>query len=157
MKKYLLLLFVLAVGISSCKKEEEYDSNAQAIKDNATIQTYLKDHNITAIQDPSGLYYQILTPGSGAYPSGSSTVTVNYTGTLLDGTTFDSGTGFVASLSPSAASTVISGWQIGLQHINAGGKIKLFVPSTLAYGNSDNNKIPKNSVLIFTIELTSFQ
>lgn len=150
MKKYLLILFVLVAGLSSCKKDEDFDTVAQANTDDVVIQNYLKSHNITDyVKDPSGLYYQIVTPGTGAYPSGTSSITVNYTGTLVDGTQFDASTGFAASLNGG----VIRGWTFGLQHINVGGTIQLFIPSGLAYGNNAQDKIPANSVLIFKIDL----
>ena len=152
MKKYLLILFVMVAGLSACKKEETFDAAAQAAADDATIKAYLSANAITAVQDPSGIYYQVVTAGTGAYPGGSSTVTVNYTGKLLNGTQFDAGTGFVTSLG-----AVIAGWKIGLQHVQAGGRINLYIPSGLAYGNTVAGSIPKNSVLIFSIDLLSFK
>lgn len=157
MKKYLLILCMLVTGLSACKKADDFDATAQAAIDDAAIQTWMKNNNVTAIHDPSGLYYQILTPGTGAYPNTNSTVTVNYTGNLLDGTAFDSSNGFVGSLKAGASNGVISGWQIGLQHINAGGRIRLIVPSALGYANNDYGSIPANSVLVFTIDLLSIQ
>jgi FKBP-type peptidyl-prolyl cis-trans isomerase FkpA len=156
MKKYLLILFVVVAGLSSCSKDSDdtFDTAAQAATDDASIQAYLKANNITtAVHDPTGLYYQIVTPGTGAYPTAASTATVNYTGKLLNGTQFDTGTAFVANL----ATGVITGWRIGVPHINTGGRIILFVPSGMAYGNTATGSIPKNSVLIFTIDLISFK
>lgn len=152
MKKYLLILFVMVAGLSACKKDETFDAAAQAATDDAAIKAYLSTNGITAVQDPSGLYYQVVTAGTGAYPTSSSTVTVNYTGKLLNGTQFDAGTGFSSSLG-----AVIAGWRIGVPHVQAGGTINLFVPSGLAYGNNVTGSIPKNSVLIFRVDLLSFK
>jgi FKBP-type peptidyl-prolyl cis-trans isomerase len=150
MKKYLLLLFLIPAAFSSCKKDS-YDPVKQAATDDAAIQAYIKAHNITATKDSSGLYYEIVTPGTGDYPNANSTVTVNYTGKLLSGTVFDSATGFQTSLS-----NVVKGWQIGIPHINTGGRILLLIPSALGYGNQAEGSIPKNSVLVFTVDLLGF-
>jgi len=151
MKKYFLLLSLLIIGVSSCKKESSFNAAAQAVTDNAAIKAYIAANNITATEDPSGLYYSVLIPGTGAYPTASSTVNVNYTGTLLDGTVFQT----LSNLND-PLSGLIKGWQIGLPHINTGGRILLMIPSGLGYGNNGQSGIPANSVLIFTIDLLSF-
>jgi len=150
MKKYLLLFSLLIATISSCKKDS-FDPVKQAAADDAAIQNYISANHITATKDPSGLYYSVLTQGTGSYPSASSTVTVNSTGKLLDGTVFDTEAGLSASLS-----NVIVGWRNGLQHINTGGRILLMIPSAQGYGNQTKEGIPKNSVLIFTVDLLGF-
>lgn len=150
MKKYLLLLAVFVAAFSSCSKDS-FDPAKQAAKDDAAIQTYIAANNITATKDPSGVYYQVITPGTGAYPNANSLITVNYTGKLLNGTVFDSG-----NLPSTALNTLVKGWQYGIPHINTGGRILLLIPSALGYGNSAQGSIPANSVLIFTIDLTGF-
>ena len=150
MKAYFLLLSLL-IGVSSCKKDS-FDAVKQAIIDDNSIKTYITANNITAIKDPSGLYYQVLTPGKGSYPAVNSTVTVNYSGKLLNGSVFAP----TANLS-SPLSALIKGWQTGIPFINPGGRILLIVPSALGYGNSSPGaSIPANSVLVFTIDLLSF-
>jgi len=152
MKKYLLIFSLLLVtGFSACKKTASVDTAAIAAADDASIQAYIKTNNITATKDPSGLYYSIIKPGTGSYPTATSSVSVNYTGTLLNGTIFDT----AASTSFSLAG-VIKGWQIGIPHINTGGTILLLIPSALGYGTSASGSIPANSVLIFTIGLQGF-
>jgi FKBP-type peptidyl-prolyl cis-trans isomerase FkpA len=150
MKRYILLLTLFIAVLSSCSKES-FDPVKQAAKDDAEIQAYIKTNNITATKDPSGLYYSVITPGTGAYPSVNSLITVNYTGKLLNGSVFDSGT-----ISSQPLSGLVAGWQIGLPHINTGGRILLLIPSALGYGNAAAGSIPANSVLIFTIDLTGF-
>lgn len=150
MKKFLLFFSLLIVTISSCKKDD-FDPAKQAAADDAAIQSYIKANNITATKDPSGLYYSVLVQGTGGYPGANSTVTVNSTGKLLDGTVFDTEAGLQVSLSG-----VIKGWQLGLQHINTGGRILLMIPSALGYGNQSTQGVPKNSVLIFTVDLLGF-
>jgi len=151
MKKYLLLFTLLVATFSSCKKEASFNAAAQAAADDASIQAYMHANNITAVKDASGLYYEVITPGTGDYPNANSTITVNSTGKLLNGTVFDTESGLNVPLS-----SVIQGWKIGVPHINTGGRILLLIPSALGYGNQVSGGIPKNSVLIFTIDLLGF-
>jgi len=150
MKKIILLFAVFVTVFSSCSKDS-FDPTKQAAKDDAAIQAYISANNITATKDPSGVYYQVITAGTGAYPTVSSLISVNYTGKLLNGSVFDSGT-----ISSTALSTLVKGWQYGIPHINTGGRILLLIPSALGYGNTANTGIPANSVLIFTVDLTGF-
>ena len=156
MKKYLLFFAVFTLLFSACKKTATVDPAVQAATDDAAIKTYLAANNITATKDASGLYYQIITAGSGATASvtttTSSTIRVAYTGILLDGTQFDTNANFTTLLSG-----VVQGWQIGIPFIKPGGRIKLFIPSALGYGSTVTGSIPANSVLIFTIDLFSVQ
>jgi FKBP-type peptidyl-prolyl cis-trans isomerase len=101
---------------------------------------------------PDGLQYTVLTAGTGATPGATDTVTVNYRGTLLDGTEFDSSykRGQPATF---PVGGVIKGWTEALQKMSVGSKWKLFVPSELAYGENGQRSIPPNSVLIFEVEL----
>jgi len=101
---------------------------------------------------PDGLQYIVLTKGSGATPTASDTVTVNYRGTLIDGTEFDSSykRGQPASF---PVGGVIRGWTEALQKMTVGSKWKLFIPSDLAYGANGQRGIPPNSTLIFEVEL----
>ena len=151
MKKYLLFFTLFVATFSSCKKGDSFSATAQAAVDDAAIQSYIKANNITATKDPSGLYYEVITPGTGDYPNINSTITVNSTGKLLNGTVFDTESGLTIPLT-----SVIKGWQIGIPHINTGGRILLMIPSALGYGNQANSGVPANSVLIFTIDLLGF-
>jgi len=101
-----------------------------------------------------GLQYLVLTNGSGAMPAATDKVTVNYRGTLLDGTEFDSSykRGQPASF---PVGGVIPGWTEALQKMSVGSKWKLFIPAGLAYGEKGQRGIPPNSVLIFEVELIS--
>ena len=143
-----LLLFMLV--INGCKKVDQEEL------DDSSIQTYLSDNGLVATKHNSGLYYIISDSGFGGNPDINTTVSVYYRGTLLDGTEFDK------TLAPSPAlvyplSALIPGWQIGIPLFQKGGKGKLFIPSALGYGAKATGNIPKNSVLIFDIELVDFQ
>jgi len=100
----------------------------------------------------SGLQYKVLKEGSGAQPKSSDTVTVNYRGTLMDGTEFDSSykRGQPATF---PVSGVIKGWTEALQLMKVGSKLQLFIPANLAYGEQGRPGIPPSSALIFEVEL----
>jgi len=103
----------------------------------------------------SGLQYEVLKQGSGAKPKATDKVTVNYRGTLIDGTEFDSsykrGQPVTFPLNG-----VIKGWTEGVQLMNVGSKFKFVLPSELAYGaHGAGPKIGPNSVLAFEVELLS--
>lgn len=105
----------------------------------------------------SGLQYKVLEPGSGDAPTASSTVKVNYRGTLLDGTEFDSSYKRGEPIS-FPLNRVIPGWTEGLQLIKPGGKIELTIPPNLAYGAAGAGAlIGPNETLIFEVELLEVQ
>jgi len=150
-KKYLPMKFLpfavaLVLLISSCgKKTDQTEVDDQIIKD------YLVSKNLTAIKDPSGLYYIMTVTGTGTSPTTASTVEVKYKGSLLNGTVFDQTA--VDKTFTYALSGLIKGWQIGIPLMKKGGKATLIIPSQLGYGSENLGVIPPNSVLIFDIEL----
>jgi FKBP-type peptidyl-prolyl cis-trans isomerase FkpA len=105
-----------------------------------------------AVKTESGLIYKDLRAGDGASPKASDTVKVNYRGTLVNGTEFDSSykRGQPAEF---PLSGVIKCWTEGVQRMKVGGKAQLVCPSDLAYGDQGNPTIPGGSTLIFEIEL----
>ena len=138
--------------------KQDAQKSAKA-KDNKIMATaYLAENKKKpgVVELPSGLQYQILTPGEGANPVPSDTVTVHYTGKLIDGTTFDSSreSGQPVSF---PLSGVIPGWTEGLQYIKPGGRMMLYIPSNLAYGDREVGPIPAGSLLIFDVELISIK
>jgi FKBP-type peptidyl-prolyl cis-trans isomerase FkpA len=147
MKFLKIVIFFLPIIFFVACDEDDYDTEAQLKKDIALIENYLLENDLTAQSTESGLYYIIEEQGTGSKPDLQSRVTVAYTGKLLNGDVFDSGTITLYVYE------FIEGWKEGLQLFNEGGKGQLFVPSTLAYGNKDQETIPANSVLIFDIHL----
>ena len=144
----------MIAGFAACKKSDKFDAEAQAKLDDAQIVKYLADNSITATKDESGLYYQIVTAGSADKPTVNNGVYLTYEGKLMsNATVFDSKTSpyYFADMT-----TLIEGWKIGVPKIGKGGRIKLFVPSGLAYKNDASGAIPANSVLIFDITLVNF-
>jgi FKBP-type peptidyl-prolyl cis-trans isomerase FklB len=129
----------------AAKNKTEGDAFLGANKNQPGVQTL-----------PDGLQYLVITNGTGEIPTAGDTVTVNYRGTLIDGTEFDSSykRGQPATF---LVGGVIRGWTEALQKMNAGSKWKLFVPSDLAYGPQGRPGIAPNAVLIFEVELLSVQ
>jgi FKBP-type peptidyl-prolyl cis-trans isomerase FkpA len=105
-----------------------------------------------AIKTDSGIVYVETAAGSGAMPTAADVVKVNYRGTLINGTEFDSS---YARNEPAEfpLSDVIRCWTEGVQRMKVGGKARLVCPSDLAYGDRGNDDIPGGSALIFDIEL----
>ncbi len=102
---------------------------------------------------PDGLAFEVVQPGTGAYPKPTDIVKVQYTGTLVNGTKFDSSYDHDGGGVEFGLNEVISGWAEGIQKINKGGKIRLYIPPQLAYGNDPKPGIPPGSTLVFDIEL----
>jgi FKBP-type peptidyl-prolyl cis-trans isomerase len=123
----------------------------KSVADAAAFFAKLQD-NKNVVTTPSGLRYEIVSPGEATPPKATETVKVNYTGTLVDGTVFDSS---VKSGAPAEfpLDGVIAGWTEGIQKIGKGGKIKLYVPPQLGYGDEGRPGIPPGSTLIFDVEL----
>lgn len=149
-KNLLILSFIAMLSFSSCLKEDTFDYEKQAQTDDAIIVKFLADNNITAVKHQSGVYYQVIEPGAGNdMYSANTQITARYVGRLINGTEFE------RSANPITFSlgNVIGGWQIGIQQIQKGGKIRLFIPSAFGYGPNGSGPIPGNSVLDFDVEL----
>lgn len=129
------------------------------------LEEYLTSKGIEATKDSSGLYYIIGAPGTDTVDATvCSYVAVNYTGKLTTDVVFDKTDGTPATF---ILGGLIPGFIKGIQHIKAGGKIRLYIPPSLAYGSAgsarrdQNNNIvyvvPPDSILIFDIELIKVQ
>ncbi|OKL38942.1 FKBP-type peptidyl-prolyl cis-trans isomerase [Pontibacter flavimaris] len=148
-----LLLLVVILGFAACKK----DNTPQKEKDDKQIQQYFQANGIdpaTVTKTSSGLYYQQLEAGAGDKVFPGDVVSVHYTGTLLNGTKFDSsvdrGKPFEFKV---GVGGVIAGWDEGLPYMREGEKARLFIPSHLGYGRQNSGPIPANSPLVFEIEV----
>lgn len=130
------LLFTL----NSCKKDNT--GTGLTDEDKTSIADYVQANNLTGEYTSSGLFYQVIVPGTSNHPNYNSVITVSYKGYHLDGTVLDQGDLFTAPLS-----NLIRGWQEGIPYVGEGGKIKLIIPSYMAYNNG---------VLIFDVTLNYF-
>ena len=103
----------------------------------------------------SGLQYKVLTQGTGTvHPTADSNVTVNYHGTFIDGTVFDSSIDRGESIS-FVLNQTIAGWSEGVPLMVTGDKYRFYIPSDLAYGDRDVANISAGTLLIFDVELLS--
>ncbi len=157
---------VVLVSVKSQQQlmqEQEEHAAKQSQVDEKLLQEYFTSNKINATRTGSGLYYLIEKEGTGKNPAPGQAVTVRYTGRTMDGNIFDS------NIEPGVGSgepftfmvgrgQVIPGWDEGVSLLKKGTKAKLFIPSTLAYGQSSPSPaIPPNSVLIFDIEVLNIE
>lgn len=140
-------LFLLQTG---CIKDTSC-SPRSVQSEAATITSYALANGINATVHASGLNYEIINPGSGATPGLGSTISVTYTGKLLDGTIFDSRTSPIEI----SLANAIDGWKIGLPLIQEGGVLRLIIPSSLAYGcvGAGSGVIPPDAIIYFDVTL----
>ena len=133
----------------AARDEKLYGANRKAgeefLKENAK-----KDGVIVL---PSGLQYKVLKQGTGAVPSTSDKVQVNYEGRLIDGTVFDASANHGDKPSEFRPTDVIKGWTEALTMMPVGSKWQVYIPQELAYGTRDAGKIKPYSALVFDIEL----
>jgi len=109
----------------------------------------------TAPTDSGQVTTDDLVVGTGATAVAGDTLTVNYTGWLADGTQFDTSYGKQPFVFPLGAGRVIPGWDMGIPGMKVGGKRRLIIPPSLAYGSTAYGPIPANSTLKFEVELLS--
>lgn len=166
-KVYFLSFAVLAALIfASCIKKDQgcmyNELNVKAPEaEIQRVEQYLADKGITsAVKDSSGVYYLVESVGSGPTPEPCSLISVHYTGKLTNDQVFDKSDGTPVTF---RLGDLIAGWQKGLKHIKAGGKIKLYIPPSLGYGSTGakdingNVVVPPDAVTIFSLELTGVQ
>lgn len=161
---------VLGKGAMNMAKAQEYmNTQMEAIKEKATAEKYAENKAAGekflaenkgkegVVTTPSGLQYKIITKGDGAIPADTSKVKVNYKGTLIDGTEFDSS---YKRNEPATflANQVIKGWTEALTMMPVGSKWELYIPYNLAYGSRETGgQIKPFSVLIFELELLGIE
>jgi FKBP-type peptidyl-prolyl cis-trans isomerase FkpA len=148
------------------KEEMDKEAKAKDASNAKAVQEFITKNGLSAAtKTASGMYYIITSPGVGPNAKNGDNVSLKYTGTLLDGTVFDS------NVDPKFQHTdpipvtvgtggVIPGWDEGITYLNAGAKAKFIIPASLAYGGQEmppspmNPKgIPAHSVLVFDVEL----
>ena len=145
----------MVCGSSFAADAQTMDTAAQTANGKQAGEAFLMANKtkpgVVTLKD--GLQYKIITPGNGASPTAADTVTVNYAGTLIDGTEFDSSykRGEPATF---PVSGVIPGWTEALQLMKPGATWMLYIPADLAYGDQGAPpSIGPNETLIFKVEL----
>lgn len=160
MRFVMMVALSFSLLMSACSKDKAC-KNVNPAEESATIEAFNKAHAISATKHYTGLYYQIINPGTAARPTPQSTVFVKYKGTKFNDTVFDQQT------NPGATgfnlSNLIEGWKVGVPLIGKGGRILLTIPSGMAYGcvGSPNSidsakNIPPNTPIYFEIDLVDF-
>lgn len=164
MKFITVCLAVLLVTLSGClKKDIGCSYSIQNIvapsSEEQAILTFLAANTITATKHGSNMYYEVILPGTGTVTPGlCSNILIKYEGKLTSGTIFDSQNSQIFTLG-----TLIEAWKVGIPLIKKGGRIRLYVPPSLGYGNKDIKDgtgaviIPASSILIFDITLNDVQ
>jgi FKBP-type peptidyl-prolyl cis-trans isomerase FkpA len=144
--KYTFALLGILVLFNSCKKEYE---TIQSI-DDAKIQAYIKQNNLTMTKDPSGYYYQVLSQGTGAPMLNKDSVFYNLDIKSLGGKSYfttpaysNDGT-YLGYLIPASYQTALVG-------VNRGSKVRVILPSYLAYGKNGNANVPSNEIIVSDI------
>jgi len=138
MKKSLIALgLLITFAVLSCGKTQDTGCTPVAVAaEKDAMVKFCTDNSITYTEHPSGLLYQIINPGTGATLDASSTVSAIYTGKFLTGVTFE------ANATPAT---------IGIPLVKRGGRIRLIIPSALAYSCVGRGSIPPNTPLYFDV------
>lgn len=157
------LYFNVKLNKASTQEEYEAEQTAKSAvrfeEEKTMLQDYMKQNNLKGETTESGLIIITVKEGKGEKPEIGKTVVVNYTGYLLDGTKFDSSFDHNEPFEfPIGQGRVIRGWDEGIATLKVGGKAKLLIPSSLAYGDrAMGDVIPANSPLIFDVELVKIK
>lgn len=131
-------------------EEQQKISDANLAEGQAFLEANKAKEGVVTTE--SGLQYRIITEGTGVKPTAEDSVTVHYSGKLLDGTEFDSSYTRQEPVTFPVGG-VIAGWTEALQLMPQGSKWELYIPADLAYGPGGNGPIPPNSTLTFEVEL----
>ncbi len=144
--KYLIIVLTAILYLSSCNEDEFADWK---ILNQNWLEEFKELHQDEPdfFQTESGICYRVIHQSNYTQPNSNSLVYVQYTGKLIDGTTFDSGF-FNRTLSEA-----IRGWQEGVTKMRDGAHFIFYIPAELAYGKDGQGKVPPNSTLIFDIKL----
>jgi FKBP-type peptidyl-prolyl cis-trans isomerase len=139
----ILLVVVFVIFLLMKPKESMAPDNAKNTDQASLIQTQKMDE----------VKIEVLQEGTGEASKVGDILTVNYTGTLENGTQFDSSIGRAPFSFTLGQNRVIQGWEQGMLNMKVGEKRRLTIPSSLGYGSSGTGRIPPNATLIFEVDL----
>ncbi len=151
---FILVVIILVVG-SIFLVTKIFKTPAKNADSSTTAQSNSSSTKGANIDVSEGLQQQDTKVGAGASAKSGNILHVTYTGTLEDGTVFDSNTGKAPFSFNLGSGEVIKGWDMGFVGMKVGGVRKLTIPPALGYGDQANAKIPANSTLLFTVELNA--
>jgi FKBP-type peptidyl-prolyl cis-trans isomerase len=140
--KYIFILLTTILIFSSCNENEFVDWKNL---NNKWLEEHADDEGFSKTE--SGIYYKVIHQSTYHRPNLGSVIIAEYTGKLIDGTKFDSGT------YSNYLYEAITGWQEGLRLMRDGSHFIFYIPADLAYGEDGSGLVPPNSVLIFDIKL----
>ncbi len=143
-----ILFFPLVLTFSSCSRN---DPDVIAERDRNKILEYIEENDLDAIELEEGVWVAVTREGAGDHPTENSVVKLTYTGFLLDDTIFDEG--YNAHISLQGA---VRGFRIGVMAFRRGGEGTILIPSAAGYGEYAYGNIPRNSVLIFDVDIIDF-
>ncbi|MGI8951051.1 MAG: FKBP-type peptidyl-prolyl cis-trans isomerase [Chitinophagaceae bacterium] len=151
--KKIFFIIIASLFFASCLKTQQGCQPLKPESEASQINAYCTANNITPTIDPSGIYYQIINSGMGAAPTLNSKITISYIAKFTSDAAVDS------SITPytNYLKNLIPGWQIALPLIKKGGRIKMVVPSSLAYGCTGYQNVPPNAILYFDVFLLDVQ
>ena len=145
-------LSLLVLSLFACQEDITFEDQLEI--DKGIIQDYVDDNGLVGIFLEEGIFIVKEVEGQGEEtPTLSDTISIDYTGTTLDGNVFDTSDGTPRDF---PLNRLIDGWKIGLQEFKKGGEGILVIPSGYAYGPQGTGPIPGNAVLRFDIALKDF-
>ncbi len=145
--KYIFILLLSVLVLSSCDEDKYADWK---IINEAWLENLKEENkdNPDFIVTESGLCYQIIHNGYYTRPNSSSYIEADYKGRFITGKNFDSG-----KYKDLISSSPLSGWREGIPKIKQGGRIIIYIPANLGYGDDGSGSIPPYSTLIFDVNL----
>jgi FKBP-type peptidyl-prolyl cis-trans isomerase FkpA len=139
-KQFLIIFLFVSCSTYSEQEIQDFDSE---------ISSYIKRNKLKFIKSSSGLYYHLKKNGEGKFIQYTDSVSITYTGFLLNGKRID----FQKNPVKFAVRDLIAGWKEVLLLCQKGSEIKMILPPTIAYGNNILDDIPQNSILKFDMKV----
>ena len=155
MKKIIILISTAFIFITCNKKDDNHCTPATPQSESDEMAAFCIAQGINYMVDTNGIYYELIDQGSGITPNTNSLVTVTYKALTLDGNVVEDKT---ADPVTKQLNEFIEGWRIALPYIQKGGRIKMILPSSLAYGCIGiSNLIAPNSPLYYDVVLINVE